>query len=321
MSRSTKATPPKGSDSALLLEGLRKALAGPRALLGKTNSLFPNTAKGKQAAAEAEQGGYLRSRSETVPPTTPRGKAKTVIVGELTEQGRRYLLDSDSPKEVLEALLPAVQALATPQPLPAADAFRAEVEKATATCVKAIENAFSKLQTSVESALTGLEKSVTKAFPSATTAPALDPAPVLAALQAALTRIAGTVSGVPSQPLAVPPPVHQTSTAGRTTPAGSRAGEGSPPSPEQIRTVLRQAYDRLCLFEEFQDKLVEIPRLFHEAVRRLPELTRESFHQTLEGLRSERKIELHVLNEVHKASDRHLAIERDGRVFYYVFWK
>jgi hypothetical protein len=53
----------------------------------------------------------------------------------------------------------------------------------------------------------------------------------------------------------------------------------------------------------------------------LPRLTVERFHQELEALSSERKVELHKLNEVHMAKERELAIEKDDRLYYYVFWK
>jgi hypothetical protein len=94
-----------------------------------------------------------------------------------------------------------------------------------------------------------------------------------------------------------------------------------PPTTELVRTALRQAYDELCLYVEFRDKLVEIPRLYHETVRRLPGLSVEWFHRELEALSNERKVELHKLNEVHLAKERNLAIEKDDRLYYYLYWK
>ncbi len=97
------------------------------------------------------------------------------------------------------------------------------------------------------------------------------------------------------------------------------------PPPEEVvadlRSAIREAYDYLCLFHEFRDKLVEIPRLYHETAKRYPGLSVETLHRELTALSDEWKIELHKLNEVHAAKDRHLAIERDDRLYYYVMWK
>ena len=89
-----------------------------------------------------------------------------------------------------------------------------------------------------------------------------------------------------------------------------------------LRQALKEAYDELCLFEEFSDTLlVELRRIYHKVVERIPQLTVGQFHRELEHLRREGKIELHDLNEVHLAQERELAIERDDRIYYYVYWK
>jgi hypothetical protein len=85
--------------------------------------------------------------------------------------------------------------------------------------------------------------------------------------------------------------------------------------------VLRQAYDDLCLLIDFPDRLVELRRLFHEAVKRMPSLTVEQFHRELWQMRSEWLIELHDLNEVDQAKEPHLAIHRDDRLYYFARWK
>jgi hypothetical protein len=230
-----------------------------------------------------------------------------VVLGELTEKGRQHVLDADSPKAVLEALLPAVHALAVgPAPGQKADGPRPELEKATQACVKAVEGAFAKLQKALEAAFARLEQAVAKATPAPPVGPPLDPAPVLAALQAALARVATPArAGVspaaqPSLPAAEPCTIV---------------------SAEQLRAALRSAYDHLCLFHEFRDKLVEIPRLYHEAAELLPGLSAQRFRRELEALSAERQVELHKLNEAHLAKERELAIEKDGRLYYYVFWK
>src|SRR6266511_1346651 len=93
-----------------LLPALRKALAGPRTLLGDGDEpLFPKGAAGKRLAHAAIQQELLVSRKTTI---KVDGKNKRVEQGELTEKGRQFVLHADDPKPVLEALLPAAQALA-----------------------------------------------------------------------------------------------------------------------------------------------------------------------------------------------------------------
>jgi hypothetical protein len=306
-----------GSDFGPLLEGLRKALSGPQPLLGK-GALFPSGAKGKELARVAVEGGYLTSRTETVPPPAgKKGKAKELVLAELTPKGRQHVLETDSPKKVLEALLPAVQALSSrPGEATPGDALRPELDKATRACVEAIEKGFADLHKKIEAALARMEQAVAKALPAAPAGPAPDPGPVLAALREALGRVAAAPPQV--SPLAQVPAPRAATPLQTALPMPSRA---EPPATEQVRTTLRQAYDELCLYVEFRDKLVEIPRLYHETVRRLPGLSVERFHRELEALSNERKVELHKLNEVHLAKERDLAIEKDDRLYYYLYWK
>ena len=99
----------------------------------------------------------------------------------------------------------------------------------------------------------------------------------------------------------------------------------APPVPgadaPELGAALRAAYDHLCKFVEFRDRLVELPRLYHEARKRLPALTVEAFHGELSRLSRAYLVELHVLNEVRTAEEPHLAILRDGRLYYYARWK
>jgi len=109
-------------------------------------------------------------------------------------------------------------------------------------------------------------------------------------------------------------------------PPSASAPSPPPPSPlphptTDLRTTLREAYDYLCKFVEFRDKIVELRRLYYETLERIPSLTVEAFHAELEALNGEWLIELRQLNEVAEAQDRHLAIERDDRLYYYIRWK
>jgi hypothetical protein len=293
------------SEDVALLDGLRKALAGPKPLGGKGDCLFPGK-KLEKAAQEAVDRGYIMTRTKTIP-AAGRKKAQDVVVAELTEKGRQFVLDTDSPKAILQALLPSVQSLAAEHTQQRqVDALHAELQKTTQECVKAIEKAFAKM-----------EAAVAKALPAPVTGPSFDAQPLLNALQQTLARVtapssAGTNVAPPAPPT---PPVRPPDQPKPPAESTSRI------TSEQLRQALRQAYDHLCLFVEFRDKLVEIPRLYHETVRHLPGVSVERFHRELDALSAEWKVELHKLNEVHAAKERELAIERDDRLYYYVFWK
>jgi hypothetical protein len=84
--------------------------------------------------------------------------------------------------------------------------------------------------------------------------------------------------------------------------------------------VLKQAYDHLCEFVEFQHELVPLPRLYRETTKQMPGLTPEVFHGELWQMSEERAIQLHVLNEVREAKDPELAISRNDRLYYFVRW-
>jgi hypothetical protein len=90
---------------------------------------------------------------------------------------------------------------------------------------------------------------------------------------------------------------------------------------ETIRTALRQAYDRLCCFREFQNGLVELPRLYDETARAVPSLTLDNFRREVESLWEEKKAELHILNEVREATEPHKAIQRDNKLYYFMYWR
>jgi hypothetical protein len=95
---------------------------------------------------------------------------------------------------------------------------------------------------------------------------------------------------------------------------------GQPPSPS-LREVLRRNYDYLCRLVEYQDRLVEMPRLYQKAQSDVPQVTIQQFHDELLRLRAERKIELHILNEVRSAEHPELGIREGNTLFYYVLWK
>ena len=94
----------------------------------------------------------------------------------------------------------------------------------------------------------------------------------------------------------------------------------APSSPTSLRSILRKAYEDLCLYVEFEDGLVELPRLFHEARRAMSGLTVHAFHQELEALWSQKVLELKVINEVRSASEPDKALRRGDNLYYYVLW-
>jgi hypothetical protein len=105
-----------------------------------------------------------------------------------------------------------------------------------------------------------------------------------------------------------------------TAPAPAPPQQAETAAPQSLRTVLHDAYERLCHYREFQDGLVELPRLYHEARKKLPGLTVQEFHRELDDLWSRREVELHILNEVERASEPDKGIRRDDYLYYYVYW-
>jgi hypothetical protein len=103
----------------------------------------------------------------------------------------------------------------------------------------------------------------------------------------------------------------------------SPAAAHQPPKPvvsETLQSQLQKAYQKLRQFVEFEDGLVEIPRLFHETRRSRPELTVDAFHRELDRLWSERVLELKVLNEVRSAAEPDKGIRRGDNLYYFVYW-
>jgi hypothetical protein len=88
-----------------------------------------------------------------------------------------------------------------------------------------------------------------------------------------------------------------------------------------LKTVLRSAYERLCRFVEFEDGLVEIPRLYHEARKTTPTLSLEAFHREIDELWSQRELELKILNEVRTAKEPDKGIWRNDSLYYFVYWR
>jgi hypothetical protein len=90
---------------------------------------------------------------------------------------------------------------------------------------------------------------------------------------------------------------------------------------ERLRQVLREQYGYLRQLVEYEDGIVPLPRLYDKTREVLPGLGVAAFHDELQALWNERRIELHILNEVHRAEKPELGIRRKDALYYYVFWK
>jgi len=156
-----------------VLAGLAKAFqALPDTLpLVGTGSLFGKA--GADAADRAVAAGYLDRREGAV---GTGKKRKTVTKGVLTEIGLQKVLDRDSPKAQLEALAPVIERLGQAPLAPDTGAIRAELGKATAACVRAVEEAVARMQQAVLDALPRTPAGVPVA-------------PVLSAVRAAADRV------------------------------------------------------------------------------------------------------------------------------------
>jgi hypothetical protein len=128
---------------------------------------------------------------------------------------------------------------------------------------------------------------------------------VLAKIDEVFGRLLAKIQATPIQPPPSRPP----------------AVPSAPQKGDPLRAVLRQAYEKLCRFIEFESGLVEVPRLYHEARALQPTLTLDAFHRELESLASQRVLELQVLNEVRTAIEPEKAIRRGDNLYYFVYWK
>jgi hypothetical protein len=139
--------------------------------------------------------------------------------------------------------------------------------------------------------------------------------PTLAAFRSALEQVRAGLAALRALETAVAPLLAAVEQLEAPRPAVPSA-----PAPP-VREVLRRQYDYLCRLIEFQDRLVELPRLYQKAREELPALTVQQFHEELLALERERSIELYLLNEVRNAARPELGIRRDGNLYYFVLWR
>jgi hypothetical protein len=120
---------------------------------------------------------------------------------------------------------------------------------------------------------------------------------------------------VPGSPVHEPPRLPEPpKKASKPTP-----GTPSQSSPEEVGDALKDSMDYLKMFVGMQDGLIPLNRVYHELVKRVPDLTKEQFHNLVWQLGQDRKAEFHVLNEVNTASSdaKDYAIGKNDRMYNY----
>jgi hypothetical protein len=130
-----------------------------------------------------------------------------------------------------------------------------------------------------------------------------------AKLDRALHSLPRTVATAPAPPPSSPAP--------RPEPTTSRPAESQP-----LAAVLRKAYEELkAHYREYQEGMVELPRLYHEARRSRAGLSVEEFQRELLALEAKRVLDLHIRNEVRDAPEPDKAIRRNDKLYYFVYWR
>jgi hypothetical protein len=246
-----------------------------------------------KAVAQAVEAGLLRESTVTPPTRGGRPGKKSIKQLDLTETGAQLLRESGRPEVASSAALAALrQGLAEDR-----RALREQILAALPAKGKREPKLgqevgrLSKVVSDLAARLAKLEEAVA----------AREGEAVLARIDQAFAALAARLEQAGPPAAAVAP----------ATAAGAPV----------LRDVLRAAYDKFRHFLEYQDGLVDIPRLYHEARRALPGLTAQALHRELLDLWDRREVELHVLNEVQRAAEPDLGIRRDEKLFYFVYWK
>jgi hypothetical protein len=191
--------------------------------------------------------------------------------------------DVEKIARAVEALTEKVRLLEEKQPRP-----RQGAESLTAK----IEEGFAALRAKLDQALHGLPKPTAPAPAGHHAAPA--------------SHHAAPAAHPPAAPKVAPPPEQP---------------PPKPAEPESLPRVLQHAYDELkAHHREYQEGMVELPRLYHEARRARPELTVADFQREILALEGKRVIDLHIRNEVQGAPEPEKAIKRNDKLYYFVYW-
>jgi len=142
-----------------------------------------------------------------------------------------------------------------------------------------------------------------------------------AALRAKLDQ---ALDGLPKPTAATshpPPPPTPHPAPAPTPPAPPPPAPAAPIAPETLQTVLHKAYEELrSHYREYQEGMVDLPRLYHEAKRSRSDLSVADFHKEVLALEGKRILDLHIRNEVRDAPEPDKAIHRNNKLYYFVYW-
>jgi hypothetical protein len=282
------------------------------------------------AATMAAQAATLRQRLDQ-----DRENLRAEVLAALSDMAKGKSKPDAASKEHA-ALAKTVEKLAqqlgkteTPPPAGDASAVLEKIEAAFTAMHRRLEQDQEKLRSDLFAAIAEKSKGKGKADAAAKEHAALSR--TVGQLAERLEKIEAAMQGSSAQP--VLDRIDQAfatlrSQLERAVPSGA-SSESRPPAPSpaagtapspSLRTVLRQAYDNLCQLIDFQDRLVPLPRLYHQARQALPGLSVEAFHAELQSLWDQRVLELQILNEVRTAAEPDKAIRRGDNLYYFVLW-
>lgn len=91
------------------------------------------------------------------------------------------------------------------------------------------------------------------------------------------------------------------------------------PAPD-FKQALKQAYDTLSFYVEYQDGVVELPHLYSEMKKSMPDLDVDAFKREVNQLWDQQVVELKILNEVAQAIEPEKGIEANDYLYYYLMW-
>jgi hypothetical protein len=249
----------------------------------------------------AQEKGWLRSDKADVSTVGKTGKAKVTKqdVLLLTEEGQRILHQAGSPETLAAVAAGEMQALRAKLEADR-QTLRQEVITALGQKTKAKADPAAKEMTALSKIVADLAKRLEKIEANLNTT---GPDPLLQRIDQAFARLEEQLG--------------KTSLVTPKSPGPNPATQQTP----SLRQTLKAANDDLRLLVDFEDGLVPLPRLYHQAKTAVPGLTVETFHQELEKLWNERQLELQVLNEVRTASEPDKALRRGDDLYYYVIWR
>jgi hypothetical protein len=261
----------------------------------------------KKELAQAQEEGLLATGNASVPTvgkdgTTKMKKAKVLSV---TEAGAAYLQHAASPEAQAAARVGEVaaelekdraalreQVLASIKPTGKAKADPSKEIKEIAKQVAKMSERLEKLEANLQSdSPSGILDHIDAAF-----------AKLSAKLTGSAASVAHAVPTAPKPQAAAPAPVPTQHAA------------------KSVAQILEETYRELVEFKQYEDGIIDLPRLYHQAKEKHSSLTVAAFQSELQSLWSQRVLELKILNEVRKAAEPELGVRQNDSLYYYVFW-